>query len=207
MRSTSEPPLVAPSTSGNLTDCVVDTATEDPGHVSFSRKLPDGRWEDVRADAFLAQVCGVAKGLIAAGVRPGDRVGIMSRTRYEWTVVDVAVWFAGAVGVPVYETSSPEQVQWILSDSGAVACVVETIENAACVAAVHDRLPQLRDVWTIDTGSLEELTLAGRDVPDTDLERARTSSGPGAPALGSLEAAGVDVWRDHDWTVATAGGA
>ncbi|WP_432562826.1 AMP-dependent synthetase/ligase [Kineococcus sp. SYSU DK003] len=179
MRSSCEPPLVQPATTGNMTDCVVQTAREAPGHVTASRKQADGSWRDVTATEFLADVTAVAKGLLAAGVTPGDRVGIMCRTSYEWTLVDVAGWFAGAVTVPVYETSSPEQIEWILSDSGAVACFVETGENAARVAGVRDRLPGLRDVWTLESGALEELRAAGREVPDAEVDRARAVAGPG----------------------------
>ncbi|MEW9263447.1 long-chain fatty acid--CoA ligase [Kineococcus endophyticus] len=179
MPSSSEPPLVPPATTGNMTDCVAETAREDPGHVSASRKLADGRWRDVTAAEFLGDVMGVAKGLLAAGITPGDRVGIMARTSYEWTLVDVAGWFAGAVTVPVYETSSPEQLEWILSDSGAVACFVETSANAARIASVRDRLPGLRDVWTLESGGLEELRAAGREVPDADVDRSRAVAGPG----------------------------
>jgi long-chain acyl-CoA synthetase len=164
-----------------MTDCVVETAREDPGHVSASRKQADGSWRDVTAAEFLGDVMAVAKGLIAAGITPGDRVGIMARTSYEWTLVDVAGWFAGAVTVPVYETSSPDQVEWILSDSGAVACFVETGANAARIASVRDRLPVLRDVWTQEAGGLEELRAAGREVPDAEVDRARAVAGPGDP--------------------------
>ncbi|MCI2239666.1 AMP-dependent synthetase/ligase [Paenibacillus sp. TRM 82003] len=182
MRSSCEPPLVPPATSGNLTDCVVTTAREVPGHVTASRKLAGGDWEDVTAGRFLADVTAVAKGLLAAGVQPGDRVALMARTSYDWTVVDVATWFAGAVTVPVYETSSAEQVQWILSDSGAVACFAETTDNAARVASVREHLPQLRDVWTLASGALDELRAAGRDTGDDELEGRRTLAGPGDPA-------------------------
>ncbi|WP_432495097.1 AMP-dependent synthetase/ligase [Kineococcus auxinigenes] len=182
MRSSCEPPLVPPATTGNLTDCVVDTAREVPGHVSVSRRQDDGRWRDVSAADLLADVAAVAKGLIAAGVQPGDRVALMARTSYEWTLVDVAVWFAGAVTVPVYETSSTEQVRWILSDSGAVACFAETPENAARVAAVREGLPQLRDVWTLASGALEELRTAGGDTGEDELEQRRTLAGPSDPA-------------------------
>ncbi|WP_338075130.1 long-chain fatty acid--CoA ligase [Kineococcus vitellinus] len=181
MRSSCEPALVEPAEAGNMTDCVVDTAREDPRHVSVSRKVADGSWRDVTAEELLADVTAVAKGLLAAGIAPGDRVGVMGRTSYEWTLVDVAVWFAGAVTVPVYETSSPEQVEWILSDSGCVACVVETTENAARVAAVRGRLPQLRDVWTLESGAVEELRTAGRDVDDEQVATSRRAAGPGDP--------------------------
>jgi len=182
VRSATEPAVVPAARTGNLTDCVVDTAREVPGHVSVSRRTAGGTWQDITAQQFLDDVRGLAKGLVAAGVRPGDRVGIMCRTRYEWTLADVANWFAGAVTVPVYETSSPEQVEWILSDAGAVACFAETPQNAARIAEVRDRLPGLRDVWTVDAGAVGDLVAAGRDVDDAALEAARTSAGPSDPA-------------------------
>jgi long-chain acyl-CoA synthetase len=164
-----------------MTDCVVDTARQDPRHVSVSRKGADGQWRDTTAEEFLAEVTAIAKGLLAAGITPGDRVGIMGRTSYEWTLFDVAVWFAGAVTVPVYETSSPDQIEWILSDSGCVACVVETTENAGRLAKVRERLPALRDVWTMESGAVADLRTAGEDVPDADVEHSRTLAGPGDP--------------------------
>ena len=178
----SRPLLVQPATSGNLSDCVLDWAREDPTAVCFSRKDPAGRWIDVTAAEFRDTARAVAKGLLAAGVQPGDRVGIMSRTRYEWTVVDAACWFAGAVSVPVYDTSSAEQVAWILSDSAVSVCVVETAAHAALVAGVRAQVPSLREVRTLDEGGLEELAAAGRDVDDDRLEAARTSAGPVATA-------------------------
>ncbi|GAA4981441.1 AMP-dependent synthetase/ligase [Kineococcus glutinatus] len=182
LRTAGQPALVPPALEGNLSDCVLDWARQDPAATCLSHKTADGRWADVSAEQFCATVRAVAKGLLAAGVRPGDRVGIMSRTRYEWTVVDAACWFAGAVGVPVYETSSAEQITWILSDSGAVGCVVETAAHAATVAAVRAGLPALRRTWTIEDGGLEELAAAGRDVGDDALEAARTSAGPTSTA-------------------------
>lgn len=125
------------------------------------------------ARAFAEEVDGVAKGLVAAGVEPGDRVAIMSRTRYEWTVVDFAVWAAGAVGVPVYETSSADQVHWILSDSGVRAAVVETPAHAALVEGIRGDLPQVEHVWTIDDGGLDDLAASGAAVDDAELDRRR----------------------------------
>ncbi|NED04032.1 AMP-binding protein, partial [Streptomyces sp. SID6648] len=116
------------------------------------------------------EVHSAAKGLIASGVQPGDRVGLMSRTRYEWTLLDFAIWSAGAITVPVYETSSPEQVQWILGDSGATACVVESAGHAAAVESVRDRLPALKNVWQIDAGAVEDLGKLGQDVTDRTVE-------------------------------------
>jgi long-chain acyl-CoA synthetase len=117
----------------NLTDAVFGNAEEFPDAVSFDRKV-DGSWQPVTAKTFGEEVKALAAGLIAAGVGAGDRVAIMSATRYEWTLCDYAIWTAGAVTVPIYETSSAEQVEWILSDSGAVAVFVETDAHQAAAA-------------------------------------------------------------------------
>jgi long-chain acyl-CoA synthetase len=135
----------------------------------------EGRWEDVTWREFGAQVAGVAKGLVASGVQAGDRVALQAKTRYEWTVLDFAIWAAGAVVVPVYETSSPDQVAWILADSAATAAVVERPEHAEAVASVRDQAPDLRHVWVIDDGALATLTAAGADVPDSELEARRAT--------------------------------
>ena len=104
----------------NTADVVFDNAATRPQHVALRRRV-DGVWADITSQRFADEVTGVAKGLIAAGIQAGDRVAVMSKTRYEWTVADFALFTAGAVVVPIYETSSAEQVQWILSDSGARA--------------------------------------------------------------------------------------
>ena len=171
-------PLLVPlATSGNLSGLVVRQASELPHRVLFSRRA-QGRWQDVTAEEFRAEVEQVARGLIAAGIKVGDRVALMAKTRYEWTLVDFAIWTAGAVTVPVYETSSSEQVSWILSDSGAVACVVETPAHARIVASVHGEIPSLVDVWQIDAGGLDDLVAAGAEVSDDDLTTRRTAAGP-----------------------------
>ncbi|MFJ6567005.1 AMP-dependent synthetase/ligase [Streptomyces sp. NPDC091292] len=174
MREFSLPALYEVPADGNLTDIVRRNAAQHPDVAVIARKT-DGAWRDVTATAFLAEVRTAAKGLIASGVRPGDRVGLMSRTRYEWTLLDFAIWSAGAVTVPVYETSSPEQVQWVLSDSGAVACLVEQDAHTKIVEAVRDRLPALTQVWQIDAGggapgAVEELGRLGADVDDATVE-------------------------------------
>ena len=171
-------PLLAPTaTAGSLSDIIVTNAVEAPHKVVFKRRAGD-RWLDVTCSEFLTQVQGVAKGLMASGIGPGDRVGLMSKTRYEWTLVDFAIWTAGAVTVPIYETSSAEQVQWILSDSGAVACVVETPEHLAVVNEVRGTLGDLDDVWNIESGGVDDLSAAGKDVDDKDLEDRRTAVKP-----------------------------
>jgi long-chain acyl-CoA synthetase len=144
--------------SANLSDVVFERAERDPQAVMMRRKATGGgaaadggrAWRDVTAAQFQAEVTALAKGLIAAGIEPGDRVGLMSRTRFEWTLVDYAIWCAGAVSVPIYETSSAEQVEWILSDSGTRALIVETPALEQAIAEVLGRLPTVQQVWLIE---------------------------------------------------------
>ncbi|HET9170734.1 MAG TPA: long-chain fatty acid--CoA ligase [Actinospica sp.] len=149
----------------NLTDIVHRNAERTPQRTVVARKV-GGVWRDVSAAEFLAEIEAVADGLIALGVRAGDRVAIMSRTRYEWSVLDFAIWEAGAVSVPLYETSSAEQVAWILADSGATAVFTETSALTSVVDAVRERLPGLRYVWQIErdnggSGALSVMAEAG----------------------------------------------
>ncbi|ASY35363.1 MULTISPECIES: AMP-dependent synthetase/ligase [Streptomyces] len=181
MREFSLPALYEVPAGGNLADIVRRNAARHPDVAVLGRKV-DGVWRDVTATAFLAEVTAVAKGLVASGVGPGDRVGLMSRTRYEWTLVDFAIWMAGAVTVPVYETSSEEQVRWILGDSGAVACLVETGEHARSVEAVRGGLSGLEQVWRLDEDAIGALTAAGADVPDSTLDERAAAVGADDPA-------------------------
>ena len=158
----------------NLTDMVWANAERFGDAVSFQRRV-DGTWVDLTARDFAAQVLAVAKGLIAAGLRAGERVCLMSKTRYEWTLLDFAIWAAGGVAVPVYETSSAEQVEWIVSDSGARAVIVETPAHRKLVDGLVDRLPEVRHVWQIDgdPGAVAELTALGADVTDQQVHDRR----------------------------------
>ncbi len=158
----------------SLADAVAGNARTAPDDVVFTRRV-DGRWTPVTAKEFATEVSALAAGLVASGVGPGDRVGLMSKTRYEWTLVDYAVWTAGAVVVPVYETSSAEQLQWNLGDSGAVAVVVESAAHQALLDEVRGELPDLRHAWQIDAGGLEELAASGRDVPESALAERRST--------------------------------
>ena len=144
----------------SLADVVVRAAEEEPDREVLARRAGGG-WEGVTAARFRVEVEEVALGLLAAGIGPGDRVGLMARTRYEWTLVDAAVWAAGAVVVPVYETSAPDQLRWILEDSGAVACFVETPSHAKTLAQVAERLPALRTSWLLDGGATGVLPTLG----------------------------------------------
>jgi long-chain acyl-CoA synthetase len=164
--------LVPGAPGDNLSDLIVRNAREAPSAVAFARPV-DGRWQDVTCAEFLDEVTAIARGLAAAGVRPGDRVGLMCKTRYEWTAFDFAVWSAGAITVPVYETSAPEQVAWILSDSGAVGCLVETADHRATVEGVRPTLPALTRVWCLDDGDLGTLVESGRQVSAEEIEERR----------------------------------
>ncbi|GAA2683686.1 MULTISPECIES: long-chain fatty acid--CoA ligase [Actinosynnema] len=177
MREKSIPPLYEVPADDSLLGPVIRNTAEQPERVLLARQV-DGGWLDVTAARFLAEVRSAAKGLIASGVKPRDKVAIMSRTRYEWTVLDYAVWGAGAVSVPIYETSSAEQVEWILKDSGAVAVVVETEAHLALVARVRPGLPALTQVWTIDDGALEQLDAGGASVSDEQLDERIKTLGP-----------------------------
>ena len=177
MREYSTPLTIDLPTSGNLTDDVVRNAREDPHAAVFSRPV-DGSWEDVTAEEFHAQVSAVAKGLIAAGIEPGDRVALISKTRYEWTLFDYAIWFAGAVTVPLYETSSAEQIGWILQDAEARAVVAETPAHVARISEVRAGLDHLNHVWSLTDNAVEILTRLGADISDDELERRRTAAGP-----------------------------
>ncbi|WP_326649397.1 MULTISPECIES: AMP-dependent synthetase/ligase [unclassified Streptomyces] len=181
MREFSLPALYEVPSDGNLTDLIRRNATQHPDVAVMGRKVA-GVWTDVNAKQFLAEVRAAAKGLIAAGVQPGDRVGLMSRTRYEWVQLDFAIWSAGAVTVPVYETSSAEQVQWILGDSGAVAVIVEGDAHAAAVDSVRDRLPGLRNVWQIEKDAVDELIAAGADVSEETVDERSATAKADDPA-------------------------
>jgi long-chain acyl-CoA synthetase len=180
VREYSTPPSMEPPTTGNLTDDVVTNAREAPELVVFSLRPATGvgEWTGVTARQFLEDVRAVAKGLIAAGIEPGDRVALISRTRYEWTLLDYATWFAGGVTVPVYETSSAEQIRWILEDSGARAVVAEGPGHVTRVNELRSGLTELNHVWSFADNAVEILGRLGGDVSDDELERRRTAAGP-----------------------------
>ncbi len=178
MREYSTPPSLEIPTSGNLTDDLLRNVAEAPDAVVLARPEAGG-WSDVTTVDFLADVARVAKGLIASGIEVGDRVALISKTRYEWTLFDYAIWCAGAASVPVYETSSSAQIEWILRDSGARAVVAEGAEHLARIASVRGGLENLTNVWTIDDNAVEILASLGEDISDETLEARRTAAGPG----------------------------
>jgi long-chain acyl-CoA synthetase len=168
------PLLVESNPRENVTDLLQIRVQKNPSHALFSRVNPDGNWRDVSAQEFLDEVKALAKGLIAAGIKPGDAIAVMSRTRYEWPMIDFAIWFAGAVSVPIYETSSAPQIEWILQDSDAVALFIENDEHLARYQTVS--APRVKSVWRIDTDEFNKLHQSGDQVADAVLESARQNA-------------------------------
>lgn len=168
-----EVPAVVPADpDANIADILVKRVEATPDRALFS--VPDGDgWRDITAADFQTAVIALAKGFVAAGIQPGDKVGFLARTTYEWTLVDFALFYAGAVMVPVYETSSPSQIQWILEDSGAIALIVESPEHFARVDEVRSDLPLIREIWQMHLGALDTLTAQGASVTDAEIERRR----------------------------------
>ncbi|MFD7088590.1 MULTISPECIES: AMP-dependent synthetase/ligase [unclassified Streptomyces] len=167
---------------GGLADAVFDHAVDDPRRIALGRKDERGQWWDMTSAAFRDEVLGLAKGLLAHGVRFGDRVAIMSRTRYEWTLFDFALWAVGAQSVPVYPTSSAEQVYWMLYDAEVSACMVEHEDHAMTIGSVIDRLPRLKRLWQLDAGAVNELFAAGAGIDDEVVHRHRKAVTPDSVA-------------------------
>ncbi|HEY0189211.1 MAG TPA: AMP-dependent synthetase/ligase [Cellulomonas sp.] len=164
----------------NVPGLLVARLARDPHGVLIERNTGlGGSWQPVTVSGFVSEVTALAKGLVAQGLQPGERVAIMSRTRYEWTLTDFAVWFAGGVGVPVYETSSAEQVRWILANSGARLVVVESAAHAAVVEQVRAKVPGLGGVFVIDDDAIGRLIHEGAGVEDAEIERRRALASAG----------------------------
>uniref|UniRef100_UPI00356454A8 AMP-dependent synthetase/ligase n=1 Tax=Actinotalea sp. TaxID=1872145 RepID=UPI00356454A8 len=178
MRTSTSPSLVSIDPSMSIPGLVAARLDRSPDSVFVERKSGlGGTWTPVTMRSFVDEVSAVARGLVAKGIEPGDRVAIMSRTRYEWTVLDFASWAAGAVPVPVYETSSASQIAWILGDAGVRLAVVETVAHAAATESVRSQLPELGEVLVIDDGALEKLVSAGRGVPQEEIDRRSALAG------------------------------
>lgn len=166
------PAIVPADPNANIADLLIERVKATPSLALFA--VPQGAgWRDITAAEFEREVIALAKGFVAAGIEPGDKVAFIARTTYEWTLVDFALFFAGAVMVPVYETSSPSQISWILSDSGAIAVLAESAEHAARVAEIRDEVPLVREVWTMASGGLDALRAGGTGVADAEIERRR----------------------------------
>jgi len=172
MNEISIPAIVPIASAGNLTNLVSERAWFEPERIMLSRPLGDG-WQSVTAKEFEAEVRATAKGLIASGINVGDRVAIMSRTRYEWTILDFAIWYAGGCVVPIYDTSSAEQIDWILNDSGSVAIIVETPALRDLVKTVQPA--HTKRVWTMTENVLATLEYDGASISDEEVEKRRNS--------------------------------
>ncbi len=166
------PAIVPADPQANITDLLVDRVKATPQLALFA--VPDGDgWRDITATEFHTQVVALAKGFAAAGIEPGDKVGFIARTTYDWTLVDFALFFAGAVMVPIYETSSPAQIAWNLTDSGAIACITESADHSARIEGIRAEVPLVRSVWEMHGGDLDKLVEQGKAVTDAEIERRR----------------------------------
>jgi long-chain acyl-CoA synthetase len=169
----SVPAMVEADPNANTTDLLVDRVKQTPDKALFALPQTDGTWKDVTSREFERQVIALAKGFVAAGIEPGDKIALMAKTRYEWTLIDFATWYAGAILVPIYETSAPAQIQWYLSDSGAVGFIAESADHFARFDEVRPDLPLIANVWQIDLGDIDKLSAAGTSITDEEIERRR----------------------------------
>ncbi len=167
------PAVVSPDPQANATDLLVDRVAINPDAPLFSLPTADGGWSDVTAGEFHRQVLALAKGFMAAGVEAGDKIGFMCKTRYEWTLVDFAAWFAGAVLVPIYETSSPSQIQYILDNSEATAIIVETAEHFSRFDEIAGDVAHVATTWQMHLGDLDKLAAQGTGISDEQVEERR----------------------------------
>ncbi|HEY9309159.1 MAG TPA: long-chain fatty acid--CoA ligase [Microbacterium sp.] len=166
------PAIVPADPQANITDLLVERVKATPDRALFA--VPDGEgWRDITAAEFQKQVIALAKGFVAGGIEPGDKVGFIARTTYDWTLVDFALFYAGAVMVPIYETSSTAQIAWNLTDSGAIALITESPEHTARFAEARDELPLIRSAWEMHSGDLDRLIAEGAGVTDDEIERRR----------------------------------
>ena len=177
MNEVHAPQLIELPATYNTNTLLVDRVKDDPAKSLMERPDGSGGWTPVTAAEFDAAVVAVAKGLVARGVQPGDGVAIMSATSYEWALLDFAIWAAGAVTVPVYETSSAEQVEWICGDAKVTILIAETAAHAETVGEVHDTLEDLREILVIADGAVDTLTADGAEVDDAEIERRREIAG------------------------------
>ena len=170
------PAVVTPDPEANATDLLIDRVRLTPNEPLFALPTADGGWSDVSTAEFHRQVVALAKGFMAAGVKPGEKIGFICKTRYEWTLVDFAAWFAGAALVPIYETSAPAQIQYILEDSEAHHMIVETPEHFARYDEIASEVPSIGHVWQMHLGDLEKLASTGTGISDEELEARRSAA-------------------------------
>ena len=173
MKETFTPPAVEADPNANATHLLADRVAATPDLAIFALPTADGGWSDVTAKQFEDQVIALAKGLVDAGIKPGDKIAFMAKTSYEWSLVDFAIWYSGAIMVPIYETSSPAQLLWNLTDSGAIAIITETPDHFARFDEIRSEAPAVTKVWQLGLGDLDKLSKAGVKVTDAEIERLR----------------------------------
>ncbi|OIU87872.1 MULTISPECIES: long-chain fatty acid--CoA ligase [unclassified Microbacterium] len=166
------PAIVPADPEGNVSDLLAERVKKTPDLALFSVPEGDG-WRDISAKDFETAVIALAKGFVAAGIQPGEKIGFIAKTTYDWTLIDFALFYAGAVMVPIYETSSPAQIQWIMEDSGATALIVESAEHFTRADEVRGDLPLVREIWQLHLGAIDTLTARGAEVDDAEIERRR----------------------------------
>ncbi len=171
------PAHVKSAETDNITDLLVERVKRTPKLPLYATQDAAGNWSDMSAEEFEQKVIALAKGFIAAGIQPGQAIGIMSRTRFEWSLIDFAIWYAGAVSVPVYETSAPAQLEWILSNSDAVALWLENEEHEQRYSQIKASTPLIRNVWRMDDGAIDRLVELGREIADDQVEKRRRAAG------------------------------
>ena len=172
MNLTEIPALVPHVSTDNVTDLLEQRVAATPDRVIFATPNGEG-WSDMTAVQFRDKVVALAKGFAAAGVQPGDRIGFMCKTSFEWSLVDFALFYTGAVMVPIYETSSALQIQWILEDSGARGLITETAQHAEHFSEIRAEAKNVDFEWRLDQGAIDTLIAAGADVADEEIERRR----------------------------------
>jgi len=170
------PALVPSDKNANTTEILLERLAKTPDIALFSLPDGDGGWKPLTVAEFHARVVAVAKGFVAGGIQPGDRIGLMCKTRFEWTLLDFAAWFAGAIVVPIYETSSASQIEWILDDSDSVALIVEAPHHRERFEEVRSALPKIHTTWTIDDGAIENLIAAGSSISDSEIDKRRVKA-------------------------------
>ncbi|MEY4390407.1 MAG: hypothetical protein RLZZ400_150 [Actinomycetota bacterium] len=176
MKTFDVPAHVVSNENDNITDLLAERVAKTPNLELFSIEKSPGEWVSVTAKEFETQVIALAKGMIASGIKPGQAVAIMARTRYEWTLIDFAIWYAGGVGVAIYETSSPNQMEWILSNSESVALWVESAELEARFDQIKKNAPTVKQVWRLDRGDIQSLMNSGKSVNDAEVETRRKAA-------------------------------
>lgn len=176
MKTFEVPSLVLSDLNSNITDLLIDRVANDPKLALMTKQNQPNVWDEVSAQDYLEEVEALAKGFIAAGIEVGQRVGIMSHTRYEWALCDFALWFAGAISVPIYESSAASQIEWILGDSEAVACIFENQDMKNLYESVSNNLPAVKKTWLLDSSDLTELVEKGKTISDEELEKRRTAT-------------------------------